>query len=297
MPTAHHTSPQERFVTLDAETRLWAEERGDPTATPLLLIMGANATGIAWPDPLVDRLAEHHRVIRYDHRDTGASTWSFDERPYPLRALADDAVAVLDAFGAARAHVVGMSVGGLLAQLLLLDAPERLRSATLLGTGALGGAPGGAELPLPRPELLALWEQLTDSRTPEEDLVWRVEHWRMLNGGGIPFDEEEFRQLEERVRTHDGDHPLTAAHARAEQSGLDRGDELAGVRTPVLVVEAPNDPAYPPPHAPFLAETIPGARLHRIDGMGHALPRAVLAPLAAAILAHTGAVDTHATAG
>jgi pimeloyl-ACP methyl ester carboxylesterase len=79
----------------------------------LLLIMGANASSRAWPDDLVARLAERHRVLPYDHRDTGRSTGSFDEHPYGITELAADAVAVLDAFGVPRAHLVGMSMGGL----------------------------------------------------------------------------------------------------------------------------------------------------------------------------------------
>src|SRR4029079_6595022 len=101
---------------------------------PVLRVRGANGSGLGWPDELVARLAQHHRVVRYDHRDTGRSTRAFVERPYALRALAGDAVAVRDALGIERAHVVGMSLGGTLVQLLLLDHPERLLSATLWGT-------------------------------------------------------------------------------------------------------------------------------------------------------------------
>lgn len=113
----------ERMVRVDPHYQLWVEDRGDPEATALLLIMGANASGIAWPEPLVDQLAEQHRVVCYDHRDTGRSTWAFDTHPYAVRDLAEDAVSVLDAVGINRVHVVGMSMDGTLVQLLLLDPP------------------------------------------------------------------------------------------------------------------------------------------------------------------------------
>ena len=147
----------EHLVRLDDRTVLWAEERGNPAGSPLLLVMGANASGVTWPDALVDRLAVRHRVIRYDHRDT--------DRPYAIRDLAEDAVAVLDALGVDRAHVVGMSMGGVLVQLLLLDHPDRLLSATVLATAALGAglaAPDGSpgELPGPAPELLEHWQTM-----------------------------------------------------------------------------------------------------------------------------------------
>lgn len=287
----------EHFVDVDDAYRLWVRETGPPDGTPLLLVMGANASGVVWPDELVGRLAERHRVIIYDHRDTGRSTWAFDERPYAIRDLATDAVAVLDALGVDRAHVVGMSMGGVLVQLLLIDHPERLRSATVFCTAALGTglATGDGEpdvdLPGPDPQLLALWAQMGDHREPEAELAWRVEHWRLLNGNVLDFDPEVFRQLEERVNEHSGRTDSPMAHALADQSGLERGAELVDVQVPTLVIEAPADPINPPPHATHLAAAIGGASMVTIAGMGHALPPAVLDPLAEAILALTASVD------
>ncbi len=282
-----------RYVDAAPGIRLWADAAGDPEAPALLLVMGANASGLAWPDALVARLAEHHRVIRYDHRDTGRSTRAFADRPYPITDLALDALAVLDAFGVARGHVVGMSLGGLLVQLLLLDAPARLRSATLFCTGALEHDPPGSGLPGPDPEVLALWEHLGERRDREAEVAFNVEHWRLLSGAarGGPFEEHEFRALEERIRDHAGHDEPTVAHAAADPSNLARGAELARVHTPTLVIEAPLDPVYPPPHAHHLAELIPNARLVTVPRMGHALPSAVLEPLTAAILAHTAQAD------
>lgn len=286
----------EHLVRLDDRTVLWAEERRNPAGSPLLLVMGANASGVTWPDALVDRLAVRHRVIRYDHRDTGRSSAVFADRPYAIRDLAEDAVAVLDALGVDRAHVVGMSMGGVLVQLLLLDHPDRLLSATVLATAALGAglaAPDGSpgELPGPAPELLEHWQTMGEDRDREAELAWRVEHWRRLAGGVLAFDPAEFRALEDRVMAHAGSARNPVAHALADQSGLERGAELAANRVPTLVVEAPEDPINPPPHAAHLAASIGGAHLVRIEGMGHALPAAVLGPLASAIEAHTAAVD------
>jgi pimeloyl-ACP methyl ester carboxylesterase len=277
----------ERYVDVAPGVRLWVQDSGERESSPLLLVMGANASGVVWPDPFVAMLAERHHVIRYDHRDTGRSTWGFDDHPYAVADLAGDAVAVLDTLGVERAHAVGMSMGGTLVQLLLLDQPERLLSATVLCTSALE-AP---DLPDPDPRLLALWETMADPRDREAEIEWRVEHWRLLNGEGVPFDADEFRRLEERAIAHAGRHDNPAAHARADQSGLERGAELAGVRVPTLVIEAPEDPINPPPHAAHLADAIPGAELVTVPGMGHALSEAILAPLAEAILAHTQAAE------
>ncbi|HKR52431.1 MAG TPA: alpha/beta hydrolase [Pseudonocardiaceae bacterium] len=270
-------------------------ETGEVDASPLLRIMGANASGLAWPDTLVHTLAEHHRVIRYDHRDTGRSSWAFDEHPYAVSELAEDAITILDALEIERAHVVGMSMGGTLIQLLLLDHPDRLVSATVFATSALGAGlaadprNGNAPvLPGPDPELVRLWRYMGDPRSREEELAWRVEHWRILVGSVLSFDADEFRQLEERIMDHAGRHDNPIAHARAAATGLNRATELAYVRTPTLVIEAPEDPINPPPHAAHLTGLIPTARLVTVPGMGHALNAAVLDPVCQTILAHTG---------
>jgi pimeloyl-ACP methyl ester carboxylesterase len=286
----------ERFVDVAPGVRLWTQQRGPADAPALLLVMGAGASGLGWPDGLVDLLAARHRVIRYDHRDTGRSTWSFDRNPYPLTALAEDAVRVLDALGVARAHVVGMSLGGMLAQLLVADRPDRLLSATLIGTGALSASPytgpDGTRtppegLPAVAPELLEAWSRPAEHRDLEAELDQRVEHWRLLGGGALPFDPEYARAQERKVIEHTGHHAPSTAHARADQSGMVRTEALARTAVPTLVVAAPAEPVYPPPHAHHLGQVIRGARVVEVPGMGHALPPDVHAPLAAAILAHT----------
>ena len=287
---------RERYVDVEPGVRLWAEEHGDPGRPPLLLVMGAQAPGLNWPDELVALLAVRHRVIRYDHRDTGRSTWAFDEKPYPLSRLAEDAVAVLDAFGVGRAHVVGMSLGGLLTQLLVADHPDRLLSATVIGTAALSTAPyvrpdgtrvPAAELPGPAAHLLEFWSRPEEDRDLEAELDHRVAHWRALAGDALPFDADWFRAQERRIVAHTGHHRPPTAHARADASGLLRTEELAAARVPTLVISAPAEPVAPPPHAEHLAQVIPGARLAVVPGMGHALPPEVHGPLAGEILRHT----------
>ncbi|MET8971921.1 alpha/beta fold hydrolase [Streptomyces hydrogenans] len=287
---------RERYVDVEPGVRLWAEEHGDPARPPLLLVMGAQAPGLNWPDELVALLAARHRVIRYDHRDTGRSTWAFDEKPYPLSRLAEDAVAVLDAFGVGRAHVVGMSLGGLLTQLLVADHPDRLLTATVIGTAALSAAPyvrpdgtrvPAEELPGPAPALLEFWSRPEEDRDLEAELDHRVAHWRALAGDALPFDADWFRAQERRIVAHAGHHRPPTAHARADASGLLRTEELAAAKVPTLVISAPAEPVAPPPHAEHLAQVIPGARLAVVPGMGHALPPEVHGPLAGEILRHT----------
>ncbi|MDF9716431.1 alpha/beta fold hydrolase [Nocardioides sp. ChNu-99] len=261
--------------------QLWVETPGDPSAPPLLLVMGANASGLEWPDALVDRLAEHHRVVRYDHRDTGRSTHAFDERPYALRDLARDLLAVLDALGVDRAHAVGMSLGGTLLQVQLVDHPERFLSATILGTPALDDH----EAPGPLPELLEVWAEMGRDRPPAEEHEWQLRHARLLHGPDLPFDAAEHEERERRIAEHRGTPSAATAHARADQRGLER--DTSAIVVPVLVVDALADPVAPPPTAERLASRVPLARRVVVPGMGHALPAAVVGPLAAAVLEHT----------
>jgi pimeloyl-ACP methyl ester carboxylesterase len=286
----------QHFIDISPGLRLWTQEHGAADAPPLLLIMGAQASGMGWPDAFVNALAARHRVIRYDHRDTGRSTWPFDEQPYAVTDLAEDAIAVLDGLGVERAHIVGMSLGGMLAQLLIADHPDRLLSATLIGTCALSTAPytgqdgtrtPAGELPGIAPEVLEMWSRTVEDRGLEAELDRRVEHWQVLGGGQIPFDAEYARALERKIIEHTGHHTAGTAHGRADDSGMLRTDELAKTDVPTLVISATAEPVFPPPHPQHIAQAIRGARVIEIPGMGHALPREVHTPLATAILDHT----------
>ncbi|WP_405742955.1 alpha/beta fold hydrolase [Streptomyces sp. NBC_01525] len=288
----------QQYVEAAPGIRLWTEQRGPADAPPLLLVMGAQASGLGWPEPFVDALAEHHRVIRYDHRDTGRSTWAFDTDPYPVAALAEDIVAVLDGLGIARAHLVGLSLGGMLSQLVLADHPDRVSSATLMGTCALSTrpytAPDGTEVPVEElpgiaPEVLEMWARPVADHGEEAELDRCVEHWRVLGGGRLPFDAAWFRDLERRIIAHTGRYAPPTAHGRADDAGLLRTEELAANRVPVQVIVAPAEPVFPPPHPQHLAQCLNAVRVTEIPGLGHALPPAVHGPLAAAVLAHTGA--------
>ncbi|WP_248867578.1 alpha/beta fold hydrolase [Streptomyces halobius] len=196
----------------------------------------------------------------------------------------------MDALDLDRAHVVGMSLGSTLAQLLLLGHPERLRSATLMGARALGTFAPGPDTPdLPGPDrrVFRVFEQMGQERDREAEIAWRVENWRLFNGDVLAFDPEEFRRIEERAIDHSGCHEFPVTHSRLSPTGLDRAAELGKASTPALVIEGPEDPINPPPHARYLAGLIPNTQLVTVPGMGHALSSAVLTPVTEAILAHT----------
>ncbi|MGH8888007.1 MAG: alpha/beta fold hydrolase [Egibacteraceae bacterium] len=279
----------ERIVPV-RDVEIWTEEFGDPADPPLLLVMGAFASAMGWPDELVGLLVTGgHRVIRYDHRDTGRSTrHDFAAHPYAFADLAKDAVGVLDGYGIDAAHVVGASMGGVIGQLLALDHRDRLRTLTVMISAALDVYflydAGG--LPTPDPQVLAV-VQAPPTADREAEVDRRVRVWRALAGDVLAFDPEEFRRREERAIDHAGDLAVATGHALAAATPLARGAELGGITTPTLVIQGPQDPLFPLPHGRHLAEVIPDARLVEIPGMGHALPSVAHGPLADAILAHT----------
>ncbi|WP_158845541.1 alpha/beta fold hydrolase [Saccharothrix deserti] len=278
----------ERVVQV-ADIRLWSEELGDPAAPPVLLVMGANASAMGWPDEFVALLARGgYRVIWYDHRDTGRSTAvPAVEADYDMGDLARDAVAVLDAHGVDRAHVVGLSMGGLIGQLLAIDHADRLRSLTLALTGALDMGTTDQARPTDGDRLertIALAEPRDDE---ESELDRRVALWRELHGDVLPFDPAEYRRLEERVIAHAGTFTPPTGHVRLASVPLPHGaDELREATTPTLVVQGTEDPFYPPGFGRHLAGLLPNAQLLEIPGLGHALPAAVHQTVADAILRH-----------
>lgn len=279
------------------DVELWTEGLGDPADPALLLLAGDTLSSTSWPEPLVQRfVAAGHRVIRFDYRDTGKSTWrEFTEHPYTFDDLVADTVAVLDNWQVDAAHVVGFGMGGGIAQLLALDHASRLRTLTLSNCFALGV------------DFFGNWERaLTGQPTP--DGLPTPERWfvELAFGMGTPdrtiqqalagacYDEAEIRDAELTSQRHAGRTERRQLHPHGEvRVGLDgRGPELSAIMAPTLIIQGMRDPINPPPHGRHLAGLIPGARLVEIAGMGHSLPAAVHHEFAAAVLEHTGRATT-----
>lgn len=291
---------EEKWVTVDGRS-LWSESSGSDGAETMLLVAGANASALMWPDEFVGLLVSRgYRVIRYDHRDTGRSTFKkFDLAPYTVEDLAADAICVLDAWEVSRAHFVGLSMGATLGQVLALDHPARLTSLTLMCGAALdvdfvgniarafSGECSPDALPLPNKEVLqALSARTTPSASLKDELDRRVEEWRLLSGGELEFDAADFRQREQRCIDHAGTWAQPGNHAMATPVVLARGQELRRARVPTLVIQGALDPLNPPPHGKHIAELLPNSRLVGIDGLGHCLPKALLPRLADEIVCH-----------
>jgi pimeloyl-ACP methyl ester carboxylesterase len=279
----------ERLISSDAAT-ICTQAFGRRSDPAVLLIMGLMASMLWWPEAFCRRLAQAGRfVIRYDNRDTGRSTSYEPGHPrYSLDDLARDAVAVLDRHGIGRAHVVGMSLGGLIAQLVALDYPERVTSLTAISTTPIGGV--GRELPHSEPAYLehsAEFEDVdwSDRRALEEMLVRDAE---ALSGSRHPFDVAATRAFVEGdlARTTNPqslvNHTLFGAGAERERSARD-------IAVPLLVVHGSADPLFPHPHATALAEAVPAATLVTVEGGGHELHERDWDQILDAIVSHTQA--------
>ncbi len=295
----------QRMIT-HGDVGLWTEEFGDTAHPPVLLVMGSMSQGVLWPDELVGRLAAAgRRVIRYDHRDTGrSSVVDFEAGPYTWADMKDDLLAVLDGYGIDCAHIVGHSAGGLLAQWVAAERPERVLTLTVIGSSPLGAGEGRTlvramtgqepdehDLPYPTAEAI---EFFTDAAAnpPGPDRRSQIDFaiglGRVAHGTGLPFDEDEQRRLEERLYDRARQPGSQAGHQRAHAA--DPGAEPVGVlgkiTAPTLAVEGTHEP-YKPGHSALIADAIPGASLLAIEGMGHTFPPEVHEPLADAIIAHT----------
>lgn len=269
------------FVT-SGPLRLWTERIGNPDHPAVLLIAGASAQGITFPEALVNRLVVRGvQVIRFDHRDTGRSSIiDFDRHPYGLSDLAVDAVAILDAYELPSAHVAGASMGGVIAQWLAVHKPARVRSLTLLSTTPMSHDPGPVwqramagqpadpnDLPPPTPRFL---QHVADSDGTPPGVDADVAIFQVMNGDVRPFDEPAVRAMLQRCWTRATD-PSAAAHHGliGRKKGPDLLTPLSTITAPTTIVHGDQDPIFTLAHGEALAAAIPDAHLHVVPGMGH----------------------------
>jgi pimeloyl-ACP methyl ester carboxylesterase len=265
---------------------LCTESFGEPGDPPILLVMGMGGSMLWWKEGFCGMLAEGRRfVIRYDHRDTGRSVAYEPGHPgYTGAGLVADAAGVLDAYGLPAAHVVGVSMGGALAQLFALDFADRVLSLTLISTSrALSGE---RRLPPPTEDFLRFTATATVDWSEAESVVEYLTGYSRVLAGRRPFDEAALRELArrdvERARNFSAaqNHDLLTDDERT-------GGQLSSIAAPTLVIHGTADPMFPLQHGEALAEEIPAATLLTLEGAGHGLERADWEAVAGAILEHT----------
>ncbi|MFC0435707.1 alpha/beta fold hydrolase [Kutzneria buriramensis] len=241
-----------------------ADTFGEPGRPPVLLLSGSASSKDFWQPEFCRRLAEQvGQVIRYDMRDTGQSTtYPVGKPDYTFRDLAEDAVALLDHFGARRGHIVGISMGGAIAQYIGLEHADRVASLTLIATSS--GAP---DLPPPTAEFRAHFA----AEQPADPVERSVAAIRAMSAKSVPFDETATRELmiEVYARTKNIDAINNAHSTERIEPWIHR---LGEISASTLVVHGDEDPLFPLEHGKALAAAIPGARLLTLPQVGHELP-------------------------
>lgn len=286
---------------------LLAHDLHGPDDGPVLVLLaGLGAQRHWWPPGLVSLLADDHRVVVPDNRDVGdsprmdhlgrsgaaiAAVQRGEEvtPPYTLRDMAADVVRLLDHLGVARAHVVGASMGGMIAQHAALGWPDRVASLTTIMSTT-----GGPEIPPGDPEVLALL--LEEPPTGSEDaFVEAATASSRRTANSHLFDEEDARRRHRLSYRSGLDPDASGRQLLATVLDGDRTARLGALAVPTLVIHGERDPMLRIEAGVATAEAIPGARLLRLPDVGHELPRAVHRQVADAIARHVAESDAAAT--
>ncbi|RUW59260.1 alpha/beta hydrolase [Mesorhizobium sp. M7A.F.Ca.US.008.03.1.1] len=278
-------------MTTTERPKIISEAVGDPANPPLLLIMGAMASMLWWPEAFCRKLAGAGLfVIRYDNRDTGRSTkYPPGAPPYTFDDMADDAMHVLDDHGISKAHVVGMSMGGMIAQLVALKHPSRVISLTVISSSPVGidtsDLPGTTE---------AYMEQSAEGAKVDwsdrgQVVDFMVRDARAIASTAHPFDEARMRAFVEQDYDRSGG-LLSATNHFVLNGGDAWKGRLHEIAAPLLVIHGTADPIFPVEHGEALAEAVTGAKIIRIEGGGHELHPEDWDVIVAGIVAHAHAV-------
>jgi pimeloyl-ACP methyl ester carboxylesterase len=275
------------------DARLFSESVGDRDAPPVLLIMGAMASGVWWPGSFCAQLAARGRfVIRYDHRDTGRSTnYGPGGATYSVESLADDALRVMDAYGIESAHLAGMSLGGFLSQMIALKAPGRVRTLTLIASERL--AADDPAMPPMDPRVPAYHARAAELDWTNRDAVleYQLGAWRLLTGSAHPFDEAYVRGLTEEDwdRTANPLTPFNHAALAQATDWMKWVGRLDEIDAPALIIHGTEDLVLPYAHGVALKAALRNSRLLTLPGTGHELHPLDWPVILDAMVEHTSA--------
>ena len=285
------------------------ESLGDPSHPVIVLIMGLGMQLMAWPDVFCHALvARGYRVLRFDNRDCGLSARAPGKKranlmlamaasalglpvrtPYTLDDMAGDAIGLMDKLGIAQAHIVGASMGGMIAQVLAAKFPQRVLSLTSIMSSS-----GYRKVSKPtKPARKVLLSRPADPRDPESVIEYMVKMFGVIGSPGYPSSKDELRQRLGRSVRRAYEPAGTARQLLAIIASGDRRKLLHTITVPTLVIHGADDPLVPLAAGRDTAQNIPGAALLVIEGMGHDFPEALMPRLAQAIADHC---DRHGAA-
>jgi pimeloyl-ACP methyl ester carboxylesterase len=278
---------------------IYYETFGDKQNPAILLIMGLDAQCVMYGEGFIKPLVEAgFYVIRFDNRDIGLSTWLNDvwhrSKPYRLEDMAKDSVELLDFLQIKQAHIIGVSMGGMIAQLIAINFPERVISLTSIMSSGFTLNPAVADnfktkLLLRILPFLAKRFYIKNKFSDHKISVGSyVATYRLLRGNRFVFDEGYFREVfTNSIEIRKGQNP----RARYQQfcaivASGSRLKKLGQIKAPTLVIHGTADPLVKPKHAQIYAPLIPNAKLLMVEGMGHELPKGALQEILPAIIEH-----------
>ncbi|MEP2827640.1 alpha/beta hydrolase [Parvibaculum sp.] len=280
------------------------EDRGPADGTPILFVNGYSSTMLSWPEELMDGLRDKgFRVIRYDNRDVGKSEklkglpqisdvaravreGREPAIPYRLADMAADGIGLLDALGIGRAHIMGISMGGMIVQRMAIHHPERLLSVT-----SVMSTTGNPDLPKASDEAMKALQAQPSSEEREDVIRHRMKGRRVYQSPAYPMTDE---ALYERC-AREFDHMYYPEGAIRQYAAIvgdgSRVDELKQVSVPFLVIHGDADPLVPPSGGEDTAKSVPGAKHVVIEGMGHDLPVELCGQYVDLIASHARAAE------
>lgn len=288
------------------QLKLAYEVHGNQANPAILLIMGLGTQLIAWPDPFVKKLVDGGlQVIRFDNRDIGLSSKIKDtspvklpiafaraklglkiNAPYTLVDMAADAVGLLDALNIEQAHIMGASMGGMIAQIVAADYPEKASSLiSVMSTS------GRRRLPLPKREALLRFFQKPDNQDTQTLIDFYTKTYRIIGSPGYPQSDQE---LAEKIKAglDRSYYPAgTVKQLLAILASPNRAKQLKNIQQPALIIHGKHDPLVPVEHGRDTAKLLPNAQLEIIPGMGHDLAPALYGRMADLVLSHVHRVE------
>jgi len=269
--------------------QIWYEDFGDSNNPTVLFIAGSSGQATRWPLELINPIVEAgYHVIRFDNRDVGFSTWIDTDGAdrFTVEDMADDAVGLLDALNVDKAHIIGASLGGEIAQYMAIKYPERVLTLTSWMATYFYDDP---DVPAMNEEFAAWFLSHTSENYPqgrESIIEVNVEAFKRMAGSGFPVDEK--LQRDEEEREYDRAYNPKLYQALDMETPRHRLDDLRKLDVPTLVIHGDEDPMVSYIHGIIVAKVIRGAKLYTQKGVGHGLPPETIPETVTVILEHIG---------
>ncbi len=272
-----------KLIKIKEGLEIYTESIGVPKDPPIILIMGAMNQGLFWYDSFCKVLADNgFYIIRFDHRDTGfSSVVDFQKNPYNLDDLTIDVVEILDGYKISKAHIVGISMGGYVGQLLAVNYPNRIKTLTLISTTAdhrpymdatMGNFNNKYELPYPNTKFIEYIEKSKNNlpKNDEEIRSNQIEGWKIFFGHELKKEDlDEIIKLVDLSNKRNKNKFSPFNHGLAVANSKERLETIKNIKSPTLIIHGENDICFPIEHGQFLYKNIPNSKLEIIGGMGH----------------------------